>query len=55
MSDRRGIMMIAKQGILITHAIALTALLVTAMGWQVQIQEKSTQTVTQKNLYHRTG
>jgi hypothetical protein len=37
-------MMIAKQGIIITHAIALTALLIIAMGWQAQVQKKSTQT-----------
>ncbi len=37
-------MMIAKQGIVITHAIALTALLIVAMGWQAQVQKKSTQT-----------
>ncbi len=37
-------MMIAKQGIIITHAIALTALLVIAMGWQAQVQKKSAQT-----------
>jgi hypothetical protein len=36
-------MMIAKQGIIITHAIALTALLVMAMGWQAQVQKKSSQ------------
>jgi hypothetical protein len=33
----------AKQGILITHAIALTALLLVGMGWQAQIQQKSPQ------------
>jgi hypothetical protein len=37
-------MMIAKQGIVITHAIALTALLIVLMGWQAQVQKKSTQT-----------
>jgi hypothetical protein len=37
-------MMIAKQGIIITHAIALTALLIIAMGWQAQVQKKSAQT-----------
>jgi hypothetical protein len=37
-------MMIAKQGILIIHAIALTTLLIMTMGWQVQIHEKSPQT-----------
>jgi hypothetical protein len=30
----------AKQGMLITHAIALTALLLVGMGWQAQIQQK---------------
>jgi hypothetical protein len=37
-------MMIAKQGIVITHAIALTALLIVAMGWQAQVQKKPAQT-----------
>jgi hypothetical protein len=37
-------MMIAKQGIIITHAIALTALLIVLMGWQAQVQKKPTQT-----------
>lgn len=37
-------MMIAKQGIVITHAIALTALLIVVMGWQAQVQEKPAQT-----------
>jgi hypothetical protein len=37
-------MMIAKQGMIITHAIALTALLIILMGWQAQVQKKSTQT-----------
>jgi hypothetical protein len=37
-------MMIAKQGMVMTHAIALTALLIVAMGWQAQVQKKSTQT-----------
>jgi hypothetical protein len=39
-------MMIAKQGIVITHAIALTALLIVAMGWQAQVQKKSTHSPT---------
>ncbi len=37
-------MTIAKQGIIMTHAIALTALLIMLMGWQAQVQKKSTQT-----------
>lgn len=37
-------MMIAKQGMIITHAIALTALLIILMGWQAQVQKNSPRT-----------
>jgi hypothetical protein len=41
-------MMIAKQGIVMTHAIALTALLIVAMGWQAQVQKRPIQTSLMK-------